>query len=248
MKYRSISATALVVAAALLFAAPVTLAQTNSMAEATTALGGHFVKPAAFDLAKLLPMPPEPGSLAAQADLEAVLQAQAWRTPEQVAWAKFIEKDSVFNNSLVLGAWFTKDKLPATAAFLKDILDDVNAVSEGTKKLYARPRPPQVDPAVQPCVAVPKSASYPSGHSTRAFVWAGVLAEIFPEKRAELFEHAHRVAWSRILGGVHFPTDVVGGRRLADAIVAELKKNPEFTAALEKVRAEVAPFMVKKAA
>jgi acid phosphatase (class A) len=248
MKRCSVFASAAGLAAVLFLAVPSAPAQENSMAKAATALGGHFVKPEAFDLAKLMPAPPEAGSLAAQADLEAVLQAQTWRTPEQVAWAKFIEKDSVFNNSLVLGAWFAKENLPLTAAFLNDILDDVNAVSEGTKKLYARPRPPQVDLRVQPCVTVPKSASYPSGHSTRAFVWAGVLAEVFPEKRAELFEHAHRVAWSRILGGVHFPTDEVGGRLLAEAIVAALKQSADFRAALEKVRAEVTPFLVKKAA
>mgnify|MGYP001553670211 CR=1 FL=1 len=234
-------------AAAVVLAVPFARAQTATMAQAAVAKGGHFVKPEAFELATLLPPPPEPGSLAAQADLEAVLQAQSWRSAEQVTWAKLIERDSVFNNSLVLGNWFAKERLPATAAILNDLLDDVSAVSEGTKKLHARPRPSQIEPAVQPCVAVPTSGSYPSGHATRAFVWAGVLAEVFPAERAALFAQAPRVAWSRILAGVHFPTDDVGGRLLAEAIVTELKKRPEFLAALEKIRAEVAPFRVKRA-
>ena len=52
----------------------------------------HFLRTDTLDFAKILPAPPEPGSLAAGADLNAVLQVQAWRTPEEVAWAKRIEK------------------------------------------------------------------------------------------------------------------------------------------------------------
>lgn len=248
MKCDPAPALRLVLVAVLLSAGPFARAQENTMNAAAVAKGGHFVKPEAFDVAKVLPAPPAPDSLAAQAELETVLQAQAWRTPEQVAWAKLIDKDNAFNHAGVLGAWFTKENLPLTAAFLADVTDDANAVGALTKKLYARPRPPQVDSRVQPCLEVPTTASYPSGHAMRAFVWAAVLAEIFPEKRAELFERAHRAAWSRVLSGLHFPSDLVGGRLLAEAVMAELKKSGAFRAAIEKCRSEVAPFLVKKAA
>ena len=208
----------------------------------------HFVGAGAFDLAAILPAPPAPGSLAAQADLEAVLQAQAWRTPEQVAWAKLTEKDEVFNNASVLGAWFAKEKLPLTAALFKNLGDDVYAVGEAAKNLHLRLRPYRADARVQPCAERPTSNSYPSRHAMFAFVWAGVLAELFPEKRAELFERAHRAAWGRIIGGVHFPSDTVGGRLLAEAFMAECNKSAAFRAALEQARAELAPWRMKKAA
>jgi acid phosphatase (class A) len=233
---------------AALTCAPFVPAQDNMMNAAAVAKGGHFVKPEGFDLAKALPEPPAPGSLAAQADLEAVLQMQAWRTPEQEAWTKFIDKDNAFNHASVLGAWFAKETLPVTAAFLADVTEDVNAVGALTKQLHARLRPPQVDARVQPCLPVPATASYPSGHAMRAFAWAAVLAEIFPEKRDELFARAHRAAWSRVIAGLHFPSDTIGGRRLAEAVVAELKKSAAFRAAVEKCRAEAAPFLLKKAA
>lgn len=229
-------------------AAPFAPAQDNMMNAAAVAKGGHFVKPEMFDIAKVLPEAPAPGSLAAEADLEAVLQAQAWRTPEQVEWAKFIDKDNAFNHASVLGAWFTPENLPATAAFLTDVTQDVNAVGALTKALHARLRPSQIDPRVQPCIPVPTTASYPSGHVTRAFTWALVLAEIFPERRAELIARAHRAAWGRVLAGVHFPTDIIGGRLMAEAVVAKLKKSASFRAAVEKCRAEAAPFLLKKAA
>jgi len=101
----------------------------------------HFVKPTAVDCATVLPAPPAPGTLSARADLEAVLQMQAWRTPDQVAWAKRVEKNDTFLFSDVLGAWFTRENLPLTAAFLKDVDEDRHGVTEVAKKLFARARP-----------------------------------------------------------------------------------------------------------
>jgi hypothetical protein len=40
----------------------------------------------------------------------------------------------------------------------------------------------------------------------------------------------------------------MGGRLLAEAALAELKKSPAFHAAVEKCRAEAEPFFLKKAA
>lgn len=218
------------------------------MNAAAVGKGGHFVKPGEFDLAKVLPEPPAPGSLAAAADLEAVLQAQAWRTPEQEAWAKFIDQDHPFNHASVLGSWFTKENLPVTAAFLNEVTEDVNAVGALTTARYARLRPSQRDARVKPLIAVPTTASYPSGHCTRAYAWAAVLAEIFPDQRAELMARAQRAAWGRVLAGLHFPSDTIGGRLMADAVVAKLKEREAFRAAIEKCRAEAAPFRLKKAA
>jgi len=237
----------LLLAAAMLCTAPLGRAQENMMNAAAVAKGGHFVKPEQFDITKILPQPPAAGSLAAQTDLDVVLQAQAWRTPEQVEWAKLIDKDNPFNHATVLGAWFTKENLPETAKFLADVTEDANAVGALTKALYARARPSQIDKRVQPVTPMPASASYPSGHVTRAFTWALVLAEIFPDKRDELIARAHRAAWGRVLAGVHFPSDTIGGQLLGEAIVRELKKSEAFRVAVARCRAEAAALEMKKA-
>lgn len=229
--------------AGLLLATP--LVQAQEMAtKATTPprkpYPTHFVKPTVIDCAKVLPPPPAPGTLSARADLEAVLQMQAWRTPEQVAWAKRIEKNDAFIFGDVIGAWFTRENLPETAAFLKDVDEDRHEVTEIAKNLFARARPWVVDPRIVPCVGKPTNDSYPSGHTASIFTRAGVLAEIFPEKRDAIFEFAHRAVWGRVYGGVHFPSDLVGGWMLAEPLVVELKKVPAFQAGVAKCRAEAA--------
>lgn len=200
----------------------------------------HFAKPTSVDCARVLPPPPAPDTLAGRADLEAVLAAQAWRTPEHVAWAKRVDKNDAFLSADVLGTWFTRENLPLTAALLKEVDEDRHEVTEVAKKLFARARPYAVDPRVQPCVGKPSNDSYPSGHTASIFTRAGVLAEIFPDKREELFALAHRAAWGRVQAGVHFPSDLVGGWLLAEPIVVEIKRSPAFQERLQQVRAEVA--------
>ena len=222
-------------------------------ADATATAGGmasvkkpfvtHFIKPTAVDCANVLLAPPAPNTLSGRADLEAVLQAQAWRTPEHIAWAKRVEQNDAFLFSDVIGAWFTRANLPQTAALLKDVDEDRQEATDVAKKLFARARPWVVDPRVEPCVSKPSNDSYPSGHTASIFARAGVLAEIFPEKRAVLFDFAHRAAWGRVYGGVHFPSDLVGGWTIAEAFVAELRKSPAFQAEVAACRAEVAPFL-----
>lgn len=198
-------------------------------------------------LVALLPPPPAPDSVPALADLETVKQIQAWRSPEQAALAARVDAWDVWDFSEVLGPWFAKDGLPQTARFFKQVGDELAEVSLGAKKRFKRPRPPKVDAGLQPVIRVPASASYPSGHSLYLFMEAEVLADLFPELRARLLEYAHRAAWARVLGGVHFPSDIVAGRLLGQAFVAALRRNPAYAVQLETCRAEMAAARIGKA-
>lgn len=228
-------------AGALLVAASSGYAQVAAPSAAAKAV--HFVRTDTLDFAKILPAPPQPGSLAAEADLNAVLQVQSWRTPEEVAWARRIEKiRSLAEYTDIVGAWFTDENLPATLALLKAVDADSKGATDASKRLFNRPRPFVGEPRVKPCSEPLDEPSYPSGHATRFFLEAGVLSEILPDKRDALFERAQKMSWGRVIGGVHYPTDLAGGRLLAASIVEELNADPAFEAALEKSRSEVGAF------
>ncbi len=87
--------------------------------------------------------------------------------------------------------------------------------AQGLKHLVDALRPPAVLPMGQLHVIGPVlySHSFPSGHSTSAFVFAGVLG-LFARSSAErltLLGMALLVACSRIALGVHWPQDVLAG-------------------------------------
>jgi acid phosphatase (class A) len=217
----------------------------------TTALAKlHFLDPKTIpDMVNSLPAPPEPGSLAAQADLQGVLQVQAWRTPEQVAFAEKIDKGWGFDFADVLGPWFTASQLPAMKTLFLKVEDDAFVATGPAKNHFLRLRPPYVDPSVQPCIQVPsrKSYSYPSGHSTRLYLEALVLAEIFPDKREALLTWARKAGWSRVQAGVHFPSDVVGGQLYAEILFKALCRNAGFLASIERCKVEIKPWLLGKA-
>src|SRR5205085_7157574 len=102
--------------------------------------------------------------------LTSVLQAQAWRTSEQVAWAKRVAAADFFTLFAdgVLPAEFTKENCPQVVALFRGVLASCVPVSEATKKIYARPRPFVADTRVEPCVERLVTGSYPSGHAQAA--------------------------------------------------------------------------------
>jgi undecaprenyl-diphosphatase len=62
-------------------------------------------------------------------------------------------------------------------------------------------------------------ASFPSGHATTAFALATLLSLWYPRWTAAWLILAVFVAWSRIVLGSHFPSDVLGGAVLGVAVV-----------------------------
>ena len=216
------------------------LAQTNAMRPAAEPRApNHFARIDALDIKAIVPAPPAAGSIGAQAEIETLLQVQAWRSAEEVAWAKLIDADNVFNHAAILGSWFTPQRLPFTAVFFKQLGEDLRALDALAKKPFLRPRPSAVEPRIQPCVNLPASTSYPSATAMQALVWAELLAEALPGKRAELLARAERAGWARVIGGVHYPSDLIAGRLLARAYLAEARKNAAFREAYARCRQEI---------
>jgi acid phosphatase (class A) len=96
------------------------------------------------------------------------------------------------------------------------------------KGMYDRPRPYLANPLIKPCIDKESSTSYPSGHALFARVMGKALAKIYPERADAFMKRAELVAESRVLGGVHHPSDIEAGKKLADVIAEELVSSEGF--------------------
>jgi hypothetical protein len=117
------------------------------------------------------------------------------------------------------------------------------------KDHFNRPRPHHVCPGLLPPIEPPGHASYPSGHATQAHLFAlcakMMLADA-PSDQSEpigvvLDALAARVARNREIAGVHFPSDSMAGKKLAEAIFEILEdetKMPKFGAAMAAAQKE----------
>lgn len=209
-----------------------------SVAALAKAPKAHFLEPDAVDYKAILTTAPAEDSDLTRADLQTVLAWQAKRTDADIARAKSEVKMSPFVYADVLGSWFNPDDLPLTAKLLIGAAADGKAVSSVAKDYFGRRRPFLVDPRVKPVIEMESTPSFPSGHMTRATVWAHILAEIFPESKDDLFVRAKTIGDDRVLGGVHFPSDIEAGRQIGDAVFEKLMQNDHFKKDLAAAREE----------
>jgi membrane-associated phospholipid phosphatase len=85
-----------------------------------------------------------------------------------------------------------------------------SAVANGPVKwLVSRQRPGAGSEAT--LVPMPRSSSFPSGHSASAFAFASATGSELPVLRPLLVPLAAAVAYSRVHAGVHYPSDVAAG-------------------------------------
>jgi len=198
----------------------------------------HFVDPQRIKVEEILSGPSPSGSIETQREIEMVLALQSTRTAADVARIKREGKLSPFLFEDVLGPWFTRENLPLTMAFLETAGQDASQLGETGKKLWSRPRPPLQDKRITPSVGLPANGSYPSSHGLCGLVWGTLLAELAPDLRTVLIKRGEQIGDDRVLGGVHFPSDVEAGRALGHAILAEFTASAAFRASLGSAREE----------
>jgi acid phosphatase (class A) len=203
--------------------------------------GHHFVDSRAIDPARLLAPPPTDGSDVTRAELDAMLLIQERRSPVQVTLVKMDDDAKLDRFSDALGSAERLRNVPLLEALMRKVHADSSPIIEKAKDAFNRPRPHKLEPRLKPSLELPTSSAYPSGHGTWGYTTALVLADMVPERRLFLMERADEFARNRVIGGVHFPSDVEAGRLLATVIVAFAFNSPQFSseraAAAKELRA-----------
>ncbi len=203
-----------------------------------------FVTPTDLDLKRALPPWPVAGTLASEADVQTVLAIQARRTPAEEADA---QADSVTTmrdfTAKLLGPRATPARYPRLFALMEALHQDMRGINRAANEAQGyRLRPVLFDSRIKPSLDMVGhgAAAYPSARTSSGQVWADVIARLVPAKAAEAQTEAERIAWRRVVGGVHYPSDLAGSRHVARAVNAALAKSAKFAVALAAVKAELA--------
>lgn len=82
------------------------------------------------------------------------------------------------------------------------------------KGYFKRNRPPAAIPGFYSVIEPTDQFSFPSGHTSAAFLVACIFASVFPWAAWVLYPWAITVGVARVILGVHFPSDVIAGAGL----------------------------------
>jgi acid phosphatase (class A) len=192
------------------------------------------------NLLLLLPPPPAVGSDQTKAELGEILTIQVTRTKAMEARAIADASENIWRFAdAVDNPKFTAAGLPKFAAFFDRVIETESAVVDPAKDVWKRPRPHLYSDLVRPVVPLSKSGSYPSGHATVGTLMGIELANMLPEKRAEIMARAWEFGHNRVIGGIHYPSDIEMGRISGTVIAQAISTHPDFQQEFEAAKAEL---------
>ncbi|MET4682267.1 phosphatase PAP2 family protein [Brevundimonas faecalis] len=211
-------------------------------------LKGYLSAAAIRSLADAVPAPPPVGSPTDQADkarsdrFRALEDSDRWLLA--TAHAELRPPLALQHFDCALGLRLGSTETPNLNRLMQRLFDDSDAAAELVKARAFRPRPVGDDPSRRPCQTVSeagrKSASYPSGSSTVAAVYGEAFAALEPERASEVRRIAHEMGLSRLVCGMHYPSDVATGETLGKSVFAAAVGTPGFADDLAAARLELA--------
>ncbi len=87
------------------------------------------------------------------------------------------------------------------------------------------------------------SGSFPSGHTSQAYWQGTLLATMVPERFDEILARTAQASHNRLVMGVHYPLDVVGGRMMGQRIAAYRWNDAEFRPLLTEAASEIRTYL-----
>jgi acid phosphatase (class A) len=165
-----------------------------------------------------LPSPYPNGSTETILELNEVIQRQAEATESEKQFTVAMDDVKVHYQM-----WADEAERITGTKYGYDFMNKIATCGDGylnyMKLIHARPRPYQLAPMFEKKLSIltgdPRTGSYPSGHSYDAWLIALILTMEHPDYRTEFMRIANRVSTSRMIAGVHFPSDLAAGKRLA---------------------------------
>ena len=107
-------------------------------------------------------------------------------------------------------------------ALLHVAIYDAMVTAWDSKYAYNRKRPSEVDGSLTTAWSNPLNPSYPAEHAVAAAAAAAVLSYLFPDRAAYFADKAEEAGRSRLLAGVHYPSDISAGLGLGRQVAARV--------------------------
>ena len=210
-------------------------------------LYGYLGPEAMPDGLRVVEAAPEKGSNRQQLDDRLNSQVLLLQGTKRWAWAMkdanldFPQASGIF--SCAANIIVDVEKMPHLVMLLRRSLTDFGLSTSAAKKYYQRPRPFLVN-GQDICIpeqqeSLKTSASYPSGHAAVGWGWALVFSTLLPDRAQQIMARGAAFGDSRAICNVHWQSDVVQGRKMAEAVLQALMANPVFKAELALARIEI---------
>ena len=196
----------------------------------------HYLGSAGIKLAAFLPAPPV-------ADLDAVRAAVGARSPQQIAATLRLERTDPWSFVQdALGVRASPNSLPKLAAFLDRVRDDLEPYIIAARNAHDVPRPIRRDPAITTLSPSPANSSYPSAKVWSFALQLDLLSEFFANARSRWLEDMQELGESRVIAGVHYPSDIVGAMEAARRMAAAIRTSEPFLRERDALKVEARAF------
>ncbi len=204
-----------------------------------------YLPPDAVDIVKILPPAPLRGEARYEAD-RAIFKATR-RFVGSARWVlatndvKLSTPAMLGDFSCAVGLALTPENAPHLVRLVERTGIDTARGSGIAKDYFKRLRPYQIDQGeiCQPAAELVNSYDYPSGHTTRGWTWAELLAELAPDRAGDILARGRAFGESRIVCGVHNASAVEAGRLTAASILAAVHASPAFQSDLRAAKEEL---------
>lgn len=198
---------------------------------------GYLAPARIVELATSVPAAPTPGSTkdsddrAMSARLTALEESDRWLLATRHAELRPMVALAHFD--CALGFRIEAAEAPRLVAILSRVLHDANEAAELAKARAMRSRPVGDDPERRSCQVITPAqrmtASHPSGSASVGMAYGAVIAALVPDRAGAVTEIGRQIAVSRMVCGMHYPSDVDDGAALGDAVARAIIATPGFT-------------------
>lgn len=148
----------------------------------------------------------------------------------------------VYGESNCIGINLSYETTPEIILLCERAVTDASIANTTVKNKYQRMRPFATfkEESLKPWTdeEEAKTLSYPSGHSSRGYIFALALCTVAPEYTTDIMLRAQAYAINRVICGHHWKTDTDASLLLAATMFANVVCTDEYQAQLKKARAE----------